>query len=126
MHAWHESIDSIGLASYIVVKVYEHNLGLNQFAAVHTRVAALQVSSFLHVPSDHFLCKLPGEHIITNQTVRLSNAAYSVYSELNRPSSKSKVAAAVKLLDSVRKQGEKRAEAAAARAMLASGGSEAA
>ena len=94
----------------MVVQVYKNNLGLNQFSAVHARVAFLQALSFLHVPSDHFLCKLSGEHTCVN-SLRLNSAANSMYSELNRPTSKARIEAAVKLLDVARKRGEKKAGA---------------
>ena len=55
VHVWHESIDSIGLLSYLVIQVYEQVLSLNQFRAVYQRVVSLQTFSYLHTPSDRFL-----------------------------------------------------------------------
>ncbi|KAL7280261.1 hypothetical protein ACG7TL_005174 [Trametes sanguinea] len=118
-HAWREGVDSIGLASYIVVQAYEQSPGMNRFRAVHERVVSLQTASFLHVPSDHFLRTLPGvdpSFSFDRKAVRLNSQAYEVFCRLNDDAVRGPLQTAVKALDAARKRGEAAAATATAAA----------
>lgn len=99
----------IGAVSYLAMQLYEyghHRL----FRAVHTCNAALQVITFAHVPSDLFLCLLPGAPSITPNGLSLSLAedAFIQYTDL--ASQTKQIGLAVKALQTARRKGEKAGE----------------
>ncbi|EIW76421.1 hypothetical protein CONPUDRAFT_131026 [Coniophora puteana RWD-64-598 SS2] len=59
-HAWQERIDSVGLASYIVLQLYEPGIVRHVFRGVHDSAKALGAFRFAHVPVVHFLQRVPG------------------------------------------------------------------
>lgn len=90
--------------SYLVVQVFEQAYN-NKFRAVHARVATLQVSSYLHTPSDLFLRTLPGVQQLGlgEKVLDLNETAFNVFTDLNTPSARQSLGACIKILTTSRR-----------------------
>jgi len=83
-HLRQHNIQNIGLLSYAVVQGYENSMH-TQFRSVLRSSASLQSSTFLHVPSEHFLWLLPGTQTLSvdGRSLDLNTEAWSIFRSLN-------------------------------------------
>ena len=112
-HSWQSDTRSIGAVSYLAIQVYEY-AHHRTFRAVHQRNAALQVFTFGHLPSDHFLRLLPGQPQLApdGRTLTVDEEAIRVFTELR--GKEKQVHLAVKALAGARRNARKKMRAAGA------------
>ncbi|KAH9855569.1 hypothetical protein C2E23DRAFT_813848 [Lenzites betulinus] len=103
-HAWQASSRNIGLVSYIVVQVYEHTVA-RRFRAIHGDLAFLQVTRFLHLPSNQFLLWLDPQAAQLSpdsRVLELNPASFGLYQDLEQ--AVPRLSASVKDLNSTRRK----------------------
>jgi hypothetical protein len=103
-HAWTEEIDSIGLASYLAVKVYdqEHR---ETFNAIHSKGSITRTSTFRLVSGNAVLRKLvrPLHLEEDRKSLRIDMHDLAFFSTLNSAIMRMKLASALKLLTKARR-----------------------
>jgi hypothetical protein len=107
-HKWQSDTRTIGGISYLVTQVYEY-AHHRAFRGVHQRNSTLNIISFAHVPSDCFLCLLPGRPSLSAdaRTLRLEETDFEIFLGLKQKLER--VGEAVKFLKAARRKGVKNA-----------------
>ncbi|EIW58922.1 uncharacterized protein TRAVEDRAFT_107681, partial [Trametes versicolor FP-101664 SS1] len=103
-HAWQTNSSNIGLVSYVLVQIYESTLP-GRFRAIHGDLAFLQVSRFVHLPSDQFLLRLDPSSTLLGPDARmleLDSASYRIFQTLE--SAIQKLATSIKTLNSAKRK----------------------
>jgi hypothetical protein len=108
-HSWQSTSRTIGAVSYLAVQTYEQ-FHHTVFRAVHHAVAALQVFTFIHLPSDYFLSLLPGSVSLSadRRSLEVDASGLAVFRGLQAGSRV--LVAACKELQQARRKGRKRAK----------------
>ncbi|KAI0825548.1 hypothetical protein BC629DRAFT_1586451 [Irpex lacteus] len=109
-HGWTKSVANIGLASYIVVQLFQYSYE-NRFRSDIDKHAQLRTPAFAHVSVDCILRRLAGTAEISRdkKTLIADSAILRTFLEYSTPSVQSRVVEAVKELVKGRRQAAKRA-----------------
>ncbi|CDO73700.1 hypothetical protein BN946_scf185015.g28 [Trametes cinnabarina] len=104
-HVWRESVDKIGLVSYLAVQVYEPVHGV-QFRGILRRMAPFQTLTFALISSDVFLRLLPGTHSLSldQKSLTLDSSLLPALQRFTSPAAVSKIILAVNALSKARRK----------------------